>query len=1420
MKMLKRTLLLTVLLMASGLFAKPACIWPTEALHEMNRTYAFEGAFVWTKGEAKPILRSTGASIYRVEVNERFASYGPARGPHGYFREDVVDLAPFLVEGTNRVVFTVVGYQVNSYYLSDLPPFLRAEVSVGERTLWETSAQTVVFRDDSRVQKVSRYSFQRPFGEVYRMGNSAPRVRVTDLTVRPDVRLFPRRAPMPTFAVRRDIRPYARGVAGLKNGAVKSDRCIDLASPDGWMKGFQKSDLEVNLVDDFRRVEYREVKPFETSATSFRLKAGEQIHFAAPCVNTGFFGMDVRASAGSSVWATFDEILVDGVIDPMRGPCGNLVRWDFAVEGAYALETFEPYCFKYLTLTAFGGDVEISAPFLREYVHPLAIVPDDRIEPRFHEIDLAAKRTYAQNAVDAFTDCPSRERAGWLCDSFWMARAAESLTGDRTMEDLFLENYALAEKFPSIEAGMAPMCYPADHADGNFIPNWAMWLILQLEEYRFVRAGDPQLVEKLRPRVLGLVDWFARHENEEGLLEKMPGWNFIEWSRANEFVQDVNFPANMAYAATLEAVERLYGVQGLKEKAARLRTIINRLSFDGRYYRDHAVRKDGQLVVVQEDISETCQYYAFFFGTATPESRPGLWRKILHDFGPLVAEERRDVAVAPSNAFIGHFLRLDLLRRYGERDAMLKEIGAYFGKMATATGTLWEHDSPKASCCHGFASYVHTLLLPPDETHVLQARIDALAASGGGELVIGPGVHRAGALFFRPGVNLRIEKGGILVESDAAAAYPIRETRIEGETCDYYPALINADRCDGFRISGEGVVDGHGLPTWRAFWKAREANPRCLNKEPGLVRPRLLYVSNSADVDVSGVTFKNSKFWTTHFYNCRNVRVRDCAIRAEILEGVKGPSTDAIDIDRCQGFVVSNVVMDVNDDAVVIKGGKGPWANDPSRHPENGPSVGVEVVDSVFGSSCHSCLTLGSECPAASNVVVRNCRVEGAGNLLCLKMRTDTPQRFSDIRVEGCVGSCGTVLRVPAWRQFANLGDRTPADVFSRATGVTFVRNALACRQVARKDAAEGIYELSDVTFDGNRFETPDMMKAAVFVRPARTFDVRDYPSVAYEGVECFNYSPLVYAYGATNVAVTGSGTLRAEHAFWYAWNWHNPESRQGLDDLTYVWAVAGRPVEARDMTKVPGCRLRPQFLHFNRCRNVRIEGVRIRESPFWCIHTYACDGVVVRGVDVCAHIHNSDGIDLEMTKNALVEGCTFCQGDDAICVKAGRNADGRRVGICSENIEIRNCEIRAGHQLLALGSELSAGIRNVWLHDCRMTGATCNGLLVKTNAERGGFVEDVRFERVTAAHLEGAPVAIRTTYFVQPRPGIETVRTRIRNIRVQDVMADEAACAYSLMGDPACPVEGVTLENVVVRAATGTNVVEHVKGFRCQQGR
>lgn len=312
----------------------------------------------------------------------------------------------------------------------------------------------------------------------------------------------------------------------------------------------------------------------------------------------------------------------------------------------------------------------------------------------------------------------------------------------------------------------------------------------------------------------------------------------------------------------------------------------------------------------------------------------------------------------------------------------------------------------------------------PSQT--LQRQIDALAAQGGGTLTIPRGVHRTGALFFKKGVNLHLDEGAVLLGTDDAADYPLRETRIEGRTRLYYPALINADGCDGFRITGSGTIDGHGLPTWKAFWawyeKAKRSSEPYDNADVknGLVRPRLLYVSNSKNVDISGVTFKNSKFWTTHYYRCENVFIHDCTIQAEILDGVKGPSTDAIDLDVVKHVLVSNVVMDVNDDAVVVKGGKGTYAHDPKHCPENGPSVDVKVVDCLFKSVCHHCLTLGSECVGASNVRMYNCRVEGANALLYLKLRSDTMQWYSGIRVDRVTGSVKNVFRVKPWRTRAH----------------------------------------------------------------------------------------------------------------------------------------------------------------------------------------------------------------------------------------------------------------------------------------------------------------------------------------------------------------------------------------------------------------
>ena len=368
-----------------------------------------------------------------------------------------------------------------------------------------------------------------------------------------------------------------------------------------------------------------------------------------------------------------------------------------------------------------------------------------------------------------------------------------------------------------------------------------------------------------------------------------------------------------------------------------------------------------------------------------------------------------------------------------------------------------------ALCAQAFASWP------------LQERIDALAANGGGTLVLTAGVYRTGAIFFKPGVSLHLEKGATILGVDEAEGYPKCETRIEGETCLYYPALVNADRCDGFRISGEGVIDGHGANTWEEFWtgraEARRNGREFFNKTP--MRPRLLYVSRSKNVDVSGVTFKNSKFWTTHYYDCEDVVVHDCSIVAEILKDskgneLKGPSTDAIDVDKCRRFTVRNVDVSVNDDGVVVKGGKGAWADDYSKFPGNGPSTDVLVENCTFRHPTHSALTLGSECPAATNVTMRACRMDGCGNMINIKMRTDTPQRYANVLVEKCTGRCKSFFRVQSWSQYHDAKGRSPAELKSHADGVTLRDNVIEAKNVKDLVRRDDVFEISNLVFENN----------------------------------------------------------------------------------------------------------------------------------------------------------------------------------------------------------------------------------------------------------------------------------------------------------------------------------------------------------------
>ena len=524
--------------------------------------------------------------------------------------------------------------------------------------------------------------------------------------MQPAKALLPRRVPYSAFAVRRPVQVVAAGElkTGLKVERPWKDRSLTGIGPK--LGGYPESELETIPSLELQTVANAGSRPVGQPLTGpepLPLKKGTFQIVDLGVNYTGFVGARLECASPSRVFVVFDEILSNGDVDFKRLGCVNAVLYELQ-PGRYEVETFEPYTLRYLKLLVLEGDCQVGNLHLREYASPLpAQARFAARDERLNRLFAAGCETFRQNAIDVFMDCPSRERAGWLCDSFFTARVAKDLTGDVLIERNFLENFQLPPRFEFLPEGMLPMCYPADHNDGVFIPNWSLWFVVELEEY-LARSGDRATVAALEPRLLKLLDYFKRFRNEDGLLEKLASWVFVEWSRANDFVQDVNYPSNMLYAEALAAMGRMYGRPELLAEAEQIRAAIRRQSFDGEFFVDNAVRKEGRLQVTQNH-SEVCQYFAFFFHVATPETQPKLWATLVQDFGPQRKQTKAHPQVHPANAFVGNVLRLELLSRAGLSRQLLDESVAYQLYMADRTGTLWENDGAYASCDHGFASH-------------------------------------------------------------------------------------------------------------------------------------------------------------------------------------------------------------------------------------------------------------------------------------------------------------------------------------------------------------------------------------------------------------------------------------------------------------------------------------------------------------------------------------------------------------------------------------------------------------------------------------------------------------------------------------------------------------------------------------------
>ena len=310
-----------------------------------------------------------------------------------------------------------------------------------------------------------------------------------------------------------------------------------------------------------------------------------------------------------------------------------------------------------------------------------------------------------------------------------------------------------------------------------------------------------------------------------------------------------------------------------------------------------------------------------------------------------------------------------------------------------------------------------------------------------------------------------------------------------------------------------------------------------------------------------------------------------------------------------------------------------------------------------------------------------------------------------------------------------------------------------------------------------------------------------------WEGIEVFNYSPLIYANGADNIAITGAGTFDGQGEAWF------PMRPWQKADRERLWnsEADGIPVEERIYGTEEGA-LRPAMVQPFNSSNVLIEGPTFTRSPFWVIHPVYCDRLIIRDVTVDSHGVNNDAVDLDSCSNSLVERCDFTVGDDAVAIKSGRDADGWRVGRPSENIVVRHISSTNGHGGCVIGSELSGGARNIIFHDIYFKD-TVTAIRIKSKIGRGGMIEDIWFSDIVVTGLRERPAfwldAFYASHTVQP--ATDTL-TKFRNIHVENLASWGGERSVEIGAYPEQPAENITLENVFVTADNGL-VLENAVG-------
>ena len=331
--------------------------------------------------------------------------------------------------------------------------------------------------------------------------------------------------------------------------------------------------------------------------------------------------------------------------------------------------------------------------------------------------------------------------------------------------------------------------------------------------------------------------------------------------------------------------------------------------------------------------------------------------------------------------------------------------------------------------------------------------------------------------------------------------------------------------------------------------------------------------------------------------------------------------------------------------------------------------------------------------------------------------------------------------------------------------------------------------------------------------------DPRDFlPMVftRFEGVELMNYSPFIYAFEQRNIAITGAGTLDGQADADHWWPWAGGGRARGLPtqatDRPALLAMASKNVPVAQRLFGDGHYMRPNFIQPYRCQNVLVEGVRIVNSPMWEVHPVLSSNVTVRNLRIATHGPNNDGCNPESSRDVLIEGCSFDTGDDCIAIKAGRNDDGRRVNVASENIVIRNCEMKDGHGGVVIGSECTGGTRNVFAEKCRMDSPQLDRVLrFKNNSVRGGVIEHIYMRDITVGQVAEAVLTCDYQYDEGDAGPYVPV---LRDVELRNVTSQKSKYAFLLRGYERSPITDVRVIDCRFDGVAEADVLQGVKGM------